>query len=66
MRATVKWWTTTPVSAQRTAARESLARGSAAWLMSCATRERTLGTGSGARSHAQSWDATRKARAPSA
>ena len=29
-RATVKWWTTSPVSAQRTAARESLARGSAA------------------------------------
>ena len=34
IRATVKWWTTSPVSAQRTAARESLARGSAAWLMS--------------------------------
>ena len=33
-RATVRWWTTRPVSAQRTAARESLARGSAAWLMS--------------------------------
>ena len=26
MRATVKWWTTSPVSAQRTAARESFAR----------------------------------------
>ena len=33
-RATVRWWTTRPVSAQRTAARESLARGSAAWLIS--------------------------------
>ena len=33
-RATVRWWTTRPVSAQRTAARESFARGSAAWLMS--------------------------------
>ena len=31
-----------------------------------ATRENTPGTGSGARSRAQSWDATRKARAPSA
>ena len=30
---TVRWWTTRPVSAQRTAARESLARGSAAALM---------------------------------
>ena len=30
MRATVKWWTTSSVSAQRTTARESLARGSAA------------------------------------
>ena len=29
-RATVRWWTTRPVSAQRTAARESFARGSAA------------------------------------
>ena len=34
MRATVRWWTTTPVSAQRTAARESFARGSAAALTS--------------------------------
>ena len=32
--ATVGWWTTTPVNAQRTAARESLAGGSAAALMS--------------------------------
>lgn len=31
-----------------------------------ATRERTLGTGSGARSRARSWDATRRAHAPSA
>ena len=30
MRPTVRWWTTMPVSAQRTAARESLARESAA------------------------------------
>ena len=37
-------------------------------LGSClgATREHTLGTGSGARSHARSWDATRRAHAPSA
>ena len=33
-RAPRRWWTTRPTSAQRTAARESLARGSAAWLMS--------------------------------
>ena len=31
-----------------------------------ATREHTSGSGSGARSHAQSWGATRRARAPSA
>ena len=31
-----------------------------------ATRENNPGTGSGARSRAKSWDATRKARAPSA
>ena len=37
-------------------------------LGSClgATREHTLGSGSGQRSHARSWDATRRARAPSA
>ena len=37
-------------------------------LDSClgATRKHTLGTGSGARSHARSWGATRKAHAPSA
>ena len=37
-------------------------------LGSCrgATRERTLGTGSGARSHARLWGTTRRARAPSA
>ena len=33
-RATVKWWTTRPTSAQRTAECESFARGWAAWLMS--------------------------------
>ena len=33
MRATVRWWTTRLTSAQRTAARESFARGSAAALM---------------------------------
>ena len=33
MRTTVRWWTTRPTSAQRTAARESFARGSAAALM---------------------------------
>ena len=33
MRATVRWWTTRPTSAQRTAARESLVYGWTAWLM---------------------------------